>query len=172
MPKRRLRQKQPKSHRLRLLPLSVVKRLPLPPPKTKAQRLVRLEQMGQLLVGSCPSFELRHVFACSKCAAAAYARSEDARLREQVRLERRREEIRREHGSAASDPRRRREKFPPEAESEHLSHHPIGKRNADGSLFSGRQRVEAIKREQGITIDRTTLAHRLSEKRRQTTTST
>ena len=44
---------------------------------------------------------------------------------------------------------------------EHIAKYPIDKQNRDGSRFSDRQRARAIKRWQGITVDRTTVSRRL-----------
>ena len=63
----------------------------------------------------------------------------------------------------ASKPARRprAERWSDAAITEHLKQHPIDKRNKDGSRFSDQQRADVIEREQGITVDRTTVARRL-----------
>jgi hypothetical protein len=65
----------------------------------------------------------------------------------------------------------KRGKLSPAALDEHLRRHPINKRHADGSWFSARDRVRVLKRDQDITIDRSTLAKRLGPYSHPITTS-
>lgn len=59
--------------------------------------------------------------------------------------------------------RPRSERWSDAGVSEHLKQHPIDKRNRDGTRFSDQQRADAIEKEQGIKIDRTTVARRLRQ---------
>ena len=56
-----------------------------------------------------------------------------------------------------------RGKLSPKDLQAHIDRHPIGKRSPDGSLFSMRQRAAALKKEQGISIDRTTMSKRIKK---------
>lgn len=60
----------------------------------------------------------------------------------------------------------KRGKLSEDALKDHLSRHSIDKMNRDGSRFSDQQRVDALKREQDITISRPTLVRRLKPYRR------
>jgi hypothetical protein len=149
------------------IPIATVRdlmRLPQPTPETDEQRSERLRRL--LSPHGHDPRNMFHALACEACHRAMMDAVEDADLHDEVRRELRREEIRREvSGSGASRPRRRGP-LSAAALAEHMARHATAKRNPDGSRFTDNQRVAALKREQGITVSRTTLVRHLGPFRR------